>query len=157
MTNNYYNDIMTKEKWIYKREEKDKVNLAVQAAKIGFDGLQKLTESNLTKELTKNIGERDKNYKLEVSGEKFVVTYTDTNNSYIVDAEGNIKEKGKWYAYPEIDVEGDKTLKVTNGEITLEIGDYIDYNPTEGATELSYTSEEDKNGYGDQVFILQGA
>lgn len=63
----------------------------------------------------------------------------------------------KWYTEPGTDSEGNKTLIVTNGKIKLEIGDYVDYDPLEGATELSYTSEEEKNGYGDQVFTLKRA
>ena len=43
---------------------------------------------------------------------------------------------------------------ITNGITELKIGDYIAYDPTDGATITSYTSTEEQNGYGDQVFNL---
>ena len=134
-------------------EEKDKLNLAVQAAKISFDGIQQLTEANLATELTKNIGERDVDYRLEVLGEKFVVTYISTNHSYEVDVDGKIilnddtTVAKKWYTEPGLDADGNKTLKVTNGEITLEIGDYIDYDPVTGARSINVDDINKITGY----------
>jgi len=44
--------------------------------------------------------------------------------------------------------------KTENGDIvvTLQVGDYINYDCTNGATTYSYTSPSIKNGYGDQTF-----
>lgn len=36
----------------------------------------------------------------------------------------------------------------------LKIGDYVNYNPTDGATQATVTSDEDDNGYEDQEFVL---
>ena len=43
-------------------------------------------------------------------------------------------------------------LTCTCGTTTVKIGDYVNYSPTEGTTETTYTSPKDKNGYGDQTF-----
>ena len=40
--------------------------------------------------------------------------------------------------------------EITNGEITLKIGDYVDYNCKSSTAQ--YKSETAKNGYGDQTF-----
>ena len=97
-------------------EEKEKVQLAATAAK-GQTNWGEITEDNLAEELTKNIGTRDEDYTLSKEGESFLVTYTDSNRSYVVDANGNITEAVKR--------EG------------LKVGDYINYIPdanTEGYT-----------------------
>ena len=70
-------------------EEKEKVQLAVTAAK-GKTNWGEITEENLAEELTKNIGERDTDYTLTKDGDKFVVTITDSNRSYEIDANGNV-------------------------------------------------------------------
>lgn len=44
----------------------------------------------------------------------------------------------------------DEDGNVTNGEVTLKIGDYVDYDCT--TSNSSYTSLEATNGYGDQTF-----
>ena len=72
-----------------KAEEKEKVQLAVTAAK-GKTNWGEITEENLAEELTKNIGERDTDYTLTKNGDTFTVTYTDSNRSYEVDANGNV-------------------------------------------------------------------
>ena len=72
-----------------KAEEKEKVQLAVTAAK-GKTNWGEITEENLAEELTKNIGERDTDYTLTKDGDKFIVTYTDSNRSYEVDKNGNV-------------------------------------------------------------------
>ena len=93
-------------------EEKETVEIsAVQAAE--KDKFGEITEENLAEELTNNIGERDVDYTLSKEGESFLVTYTDSNRSYIVDANGNIIEPVKR--------EG------------LKVGDYVEYKPTPNA------------------------
>lgn len=44
------------------------------------------------------------------------------------------------------------TQTVTNGKITLNIGDYVDYDCNSGIVGSSYISESAKNGYADQTF-----
>ena len=100
-------------------DEKEKVELsAAQAA--GNDTYGNITEENLAEELTKNIGERDVDYTLEKEGDIFIVTYIESNRSYIVDANGNIGEAVKR--------EG------------LKVGDYVDYKPTPNTT--GYTADK---------------
>ena len=43
---------------------------------------------------------------------------------------------------------------VTDGLVSLKIGDYVNYNPTKGATQTSVTSSVSQNGYQDQTFRL---
>ena len=43
-------------------------------------------------------------------------------------------------------------LTCTCGTTTVKIGDYVDYSPTAGMTETTYTSPSAQNGYGDQTF-----
>ena len=100
---------------------------AVQAA--GKDTLGNVTEDKLEEELTNNIGERDVAYKLTGTG-PFVVTYLDSERSYLVDENGKVSE------YEEIDLTG------------VEVGQYVAYNPTVKdlsgtpveAEKLTYTS-----------------
>ena len=82
---------------------------AVQAA--GKDTLGNVTEDKLEEELSNNIGERDVAYKLTGTG-PFVVTYLDSERSYLVDENGKVSE------YEEIDLTG------------VEVGQYVAYNPT---------------------------
>ena len=80
---------------------------AVQAA--GKDTLGNVTEDKLEEELSNNIGERDVAYKLTGTG-PFVVTYLDSERSYIIDENGNVSEY--------IDISD------------VKIGNYVKYNPT---------------------------
>ena len=94
-------------------KEKETVEIsAVQAA--GKDQFGNITEDNLAEELTNNIGKRDVDYTLEKEGESFIVTYIDSNRSYLVDADGNIME----------------TVKREG----LKVGDYVNYIPDENSS-----------------------
>ena len=115
-------------------DEKERVQLAAVAA-AGNDKWGTITEENLANELTKNIGTRDEDYTLSKEGESFLVTYTDSNRSYLVDANGNIIEAVKR--------EG------------LKVGDYINYIPdanTEGYTADKLT--EAITGYTDNTSTI---
>ena len=101
-------------------EEKEILTISVvQAA--GKDTLGNVTEDKLEEELSNNIGERDVAYKLTGTG-PFVVTYLDSERSYLVDENGKVSE------YEEIDLTG------------VEVGQYVAYNPT--VKDLSGTSVE---------------
>lgn len=53
------------------------------------------------------------------------------------------------------DIEWVETTEgITNGRVTVHIGDYINYDHTDGAIITSLTSYSNENGYGDQVFKL---
>ena len=72
-------------------EERETVEIsAVQAAE--KDKWGEIVEENLAEELTRNIGERNTDYKLVKRGNKFIVTYLESNRSYAVDSDGNVSE-----------------------------------------------------------------
>lgn len=90
-------------------EEKEILTISVvQAA--GKDTLGNVTEDKLEEELTNNIGERDVAYKLTGTG-PFVVTYLDSERSYLVDENGNVSEYVDIAEY-------------------VQVGQYVNYNPT---------------------------
>ena len=130
--------------------EKDLVDLSVVAAQLSSEWGE-ITETNLEKELTINIGERDVDYTLTKTGDNYTVTYTETGNSYIVYSDGSTKERGPWTQEKK---EEDGSISITNGKITLEVGDVIkNYNPVpEGKTAETVTSYSTENGYGNQTF-----
>ena len=113
-------------------EEKEKVQLAAQAAKTKTEWGE-ITEENLAEELTKNIGTRDEDYTLTKNGETFTVTYTDSNRSYEVDANGNVTGPSTG-ENPGVDTGDDETGEIPD-RTGLKVGDYINYMPdanTEG-------------------------
>ena len=125
-------------------EEKEILTVsAVQA--IGKDALGNITEENLEEELTNNIGERDEAYKLTGTG-PFVVTYLDSERSYIIDENGNVSE------YVETDGDVDISEYV-------QVGQYVNYNPTvkdlsgtpvdESLTYISQKGDGQNHGNGD--------
>ena len=68
--------------------------------------------------------------------------------NYYIDSEGNVTYMEKIWTENE---DG----SITDGEVTLQVGDYINYDPLEGATEFSYTSYATSTGHDtDQVFNL---
>ena len=84
-------------------------------------------------------------------GYNFTVTITDSGNSAKVTYEG----EGEPTEVKEWTQEGDT---ITDGEVTLQVGDYINYNPLEGVAEenTTYTSLATTTGYDtDQVFDIQ--
>ena len=70
-----------------KAEEKEKVQLAATAAKTE-NNWGEITDINFRTELDTNIG--NGKYTLSKNGDIFTVTYTDSNRSYEVDANGNV-------------------------------------------------------------------
>ena len=122
-------------------EEKEILTISVvQAA--GKDTLGNVTEDKLEEELTNNIGERDVAYKLTGTG-PFVVTYLDSERSYLVDENGNVSEYVDIAEY-------------------VKVGNYVKYNPTVKdlsgtpveAEKLTYTSQKgdgQNHGNGDSA------
>ena len=84
-------------------------------------------------------------------GYNFTVTITDSGNSAKVtyEGEGEPAEVKEWIE--------NEDGSVTDGEVTLQVGDYINYNPLEGVAEenTTYTSLATATGYTDQVFDIQ--
>ena len=88
-------------------EEKETVELAAVGA-ASKNNFGEITEENLEAELNDMIGLRDEDYTLRKEGEKFIVTYTDSNRSYEVDANGNITEAGESNIIATMIIEGEK-------------------------------------------------
>ena len=103
-------------------DEKERVQLAAVAA-AGKDVWGGITEDNLAEELTKNIGKRNEDYTLTKEGENFLVTYIDSNRSYLVDENGNVTYTGE----SENPGEGDGDGETIPDRSELKVGDYIDY------------------------------
>ena len=85
-------------------------------------------------------------------GYNFTVTITDSGNSAKVtyEGEGEPAEVKEWIE--------NEDGSVTDGEVTLQVGDYINYDPLEGVAEenTTYTSLATTTGYDtDQVFDIQ--
>ena len=85
-------------------------------------------------------------------GYNFTVTITDSGNSAKVtyEGEGEPAEVKEWTQ--------NEDGSVTDGEVTLQVGDYINYDPLEGVAEenTTYTSLATATGYDtDQVFDIQ--
>ena len=91
--------------------EQEKVRLSAMGAITKNNG-EKIIRTNLNEELTNNIGKEGIDYTLsESETAPFVVTYSNSGRSYLIDENGNVSE------YVDIS----KYIKV---------GDYINYNPT---------------------------
>ena len=113
-------------------DEKERVQLAAVAA-AGKDVWGGITEDNLAEELTKNIGKRNEDYTLTKEGENFLVTYIDSNRSYLVDENGNVTYTGE----SENPGEGDGDGETIPDRSELKVGDYIDYVPDKNTTGYS--------------------
>ena len=110
-------------------DEQEKVKLSATGA-IAENNGGEITRTNLNKELTNYIGTEGTDYTLsETETAPFVVTYTDSGRSYVIDENGNVSEYVDISKY-------------------VEVGDYVNYNPTVSdksgtqveATKLTYTS-----------------
>ena len=64
----------------------------------------------------------------------------------------NMMEKDSNVSEPDTKWVYDEDGNVTNGKVTLELGDYVDYNCKTGK---SITSYESQNGYGNQTFPVK--
>ena len=106
-----------------------------------------ITRTNLNKELTSYIGSEGTDYTLsESETAPFVVTYSNSGRSYLIDENGNVSEYVDISKY-------------------VGVGDYVNYNPTVSdikgtpieANRLTYISRTGSgtshgNGSGDQIF-----
>ena len=122
-------------------DEQEKVKLSATGA-IAENNGGEITRTNLNKELTSYIGTEGTDYTLsESETAPFVVTYSDSGRSYVIDENGNVSEYVDISKY-------------------VGVGDYVNYNPTISdksgtqveASKLTYTSPtgtgtEHGNGY----------
>lgn len=122
-------------------EEKEKIKLSVTGA-LAKDNGGEIKRNYLNDEFTNYIGTEGTDYTLsESETAPFVVTYSNSGRSYLIDESGNVSEYLDIAKY-------------------VRVGDYIDYNPTVSdidgtpveASKLTYTSPtgsgtEHGNGY----------
>ena len=122
-------------------EEIEKVELSAVGA-LAKDNGGEIKRNHLNDELTSYIGTEGTDYTLsESETAPFVVTYSDSGRSYLIDENGNVSEYVDISKY-------------------VGVGDYVDYNPTVSdktgtqveASKLTYTSPtgsgtEHGNGY----------
>ena len=105
---------------------------------MGSNKYGNIVESELQKKLNNETGEG----KTEVKdlGDVIKVLFVDSNRSYAVDKNGNVRVMTWW----EKDDENGNNF-VTNGDAILQIGDYITYKANDNG-EHSYVVEADKSG-----------
>ena len=73
-------------------------------------------------------------------GEVIKVLFVESKRNYVVDKNGNVRDMTWWETSDE-----DGNNYVTNGEVTLQTGDYISYNANDKG-EYTYTAEAEKTG-----------
>ena len=84
--------------------------------------------------------------------QKNIEDTSDYIDSYFKQDDNN-SENLKW---EEIKDEEGNVVEIKNKNKIVQIGDYIYYNPLDGATEFSYVSNSSQNGYAQQKFTLGG-
>ena len=110
--------------------EKEAVNMAAMEALT--EGKGTITKEILTKTMKSYLGKND----VELTGNG-PWQYVGSDGAYTIGASGKVAQ-GWVYVYDNTQEVKEAPVGVTNGKITLNIGDYINYNP---GTEASYTSE----------------
>mgnify|MGYP004583673539 CR=1 FL=1 len=121
------------------QEAKEKTQVANEKEAIGLATMDALTEGKgtitkeiLTKTMKSYLGKND----IELTGNG-PWQYVGSDGAYTIGASGKVSQ-GWVYVYDENQTVKEAPIAVTNGKITLNIGDYINYDP---GTEASYTSE----------------
>ena len=110
--------------------EKEAVNMAAMEALT--EGKGTITKEILTKTMKSYLGKND----VELTGNG-PWQYVGSDGAYTIGTSGKVAQ-GWVYVYDNTQAVKEAPVGVTNGKITLNIGDYINYNP---GTEASYTSE----------------
>ena len=94
----------------------------------------------------KNTINKEISASVEPEDDKFIVTINKSYRKYLVYPDGTVN-KITWWRKQE-----NNEKYVTNGEVTIKVGDYIDYDANSNE-EISYTAISDKTGVADdQVF-----
>ena len=115
--------------------EKEIVEKATVQA-MGNNKYGNIEESELQGELDKETDE-GKTEATDV-GEVIKVLFVESKRNYAVDKDGNVRDMTWWKTSDE-----DGNNYVTNGEVTLQTGDYISYNANDNG-EYTYTAEAEK-------------
>ena len=97
-----------------------------------------IEESELQSELDKETDEGKT--KTTDEGEVIKVLFVESKRNYVVDKDGNVRDMTWWETSDE-----DGNNYVTNGEVTLQTGDYIAYDANDNG-EYTYTAEAEKTG-----------
>ena len=120
-------------------EAKEKTQVANEKETVNMAAMEALTEGNgtitkeiLTKTMKAYLGKND----VELTGNG-PWQYVGSDGAYTIGATGKVAQ-GWVYVYDNTQEVKEAPVGVKNGKITLNIGDYINYNP---GTEASYTSE----------------
>ena len=121
------------------QEAKEKTQVANEKEAIGLATMDALTEGKgtitkelLTKTMKSYLGKND----IELTGNG-PWQYVGSDGAYTIGTSGKVSQ-GWVYVYDNTQEAKEAPVGVTNGKITLHIGDYINYNPTSSAT---YKSE----------------
>ena len=121
------------------QEAKTKTQVANEKETVNMAAMEALTEGNgtitkeiLTKTMKAYLGKND----VELTGNG-PWQYVGSDGAYTIGTSGKVAQ-GWVYVYDNTQEVKEAPVGVTNGKITLNIGDYINYNP---GTEASYTSE----------------
>ena len=121
------------------QEAKNKTQVANEKEAIGLATMDALTEGKgtitkeiLTKTMKSYLGKND----IELTGNG-PWQYVGSDGAYTIGASGKVAQ-GWVYVYDNTQEAKEAPVGVTNGKIILNIGDYINYNPTSSAT---YKSE----------------
>ena len=121
------------------QEAKTKTQVANEKETVNMAAMEALTEGNgtitkeiLTKTMKAYLGKND----VELTGNG-PWQYVGSDGAYTIGTSGKVAQ-GWVYVYDNTQSVKEAPVGVTNGKITLNIGDYINYNPTSSAT---YKSE----------------
>ena len=115
-------------------EEKEIIEISVVQA------MGNNSKGNLVKEEVEELINKQKAAKVSESGANFLVNILSSDRIYIIDSQGNVRKVEWWENSNE-----DGNKYITNGKVTLQIGDYITYDANDNG-EYTYTSESEKTG-----------
>ena len=103
------------------------------------------SRGNLEKEEVEKILNREfEEAKVSEEGENLLVKIDTSNRTYLVDNEGSVRKVDWWRNSDE-----NGNNYITNGEVTLQTGDYISYDANDNG-ECTYTSNSEKTGVTDE-------
>lgn len=134
------------------KEAKEMAEISNEKETIERAVLQTVTASKNSKiekdSLEKNI-EDNSSMKVDITEdeENLIVKVEESGRRYWVDKDDNVEQANLWK-----DKDESGNTIITDGNINIKVGDYVNYDPVSGTTVLEYTSNQDKNGVKDQVF-----
>ena len=125
-------------------EEKEAIQLAYAGIVAEKRGTGDITASDLNTEFKVN------DINAEATGENTILVKFESGREYILYGNGDITLKiNKWFYKDE--------NTITDGNIEIQIGDYIKYDPITGAQNTTYTSKSSSKGSYEQIYTLEGS